>query len=97
MVLTNAGYLSTSGTITGTTVSGTTVNCCDAGTIAAAMPRLLNVVGTNAAMRIWRNDGFNNPVMVFLSGPITSATSYTKLWDMGSGGTTGSNYFLYKR
>jgi hypothetical protein len=82
-------------TCTGT-IMGTAVNCCDSGTISTAMPRLLNVVGTTAAMRIWRNDGANSPVMEFLSGPITSATSYTKYWDMGIGGTTQTNFFYIR-
>jgi hypothetical protein len=34
--------------------------------------------------------------MEFISGPITSATSYTKIWDMGIAGTTGTNYFFIR-
>jgi len=86
------------GTLTTTSsIRGTTFNCCDSVITAAALVgRLLNVVGTNAVMRIWRNDGLNSPGMEFMSGTISSATSYTKFWDMGIGGTDGANYFYIR-
>jgi hypothetical protein len=99
---TNATYLkliggTLTGDLTGTNITGTKVNCADAsGVNAACLARLLNVVGTNAIMRIWRNDGTNSPAMEFLSGPTTSGTSYTKIWDMGIGGTTGTNFFYIR-
>jgi hypothetical protein len=85
------------GDLTGTNITGTKVNCADAtGVNAACLGRLLNVVGTAAVMRIWRNDGANSPAMEFISGPTTSGTSYTKFWDMGIGGATGTNYFYIR-
>jgi len=85
------------GDLTGTTITGTKVNCSDAtGVNVACLGRLLNIVGTNAVMRIWRDSGTNAPTMEFMSGPMTSGTSYTKLWDMGCGGTTDTNYFYIR-
>jgi hypothetical protein len=85
------------GNLTGTNITGTKVNCADAtGVNAACLGRLLNVVGVNALMRIWRNDGTNSPAMEFMSGPTTSGTSYTKLWDMGIGGSTATNFFYIR-
>jgi hypothetical protein len=85
------------GDLTGTNIRGTKVSAADAtGVNAACLGRLLNVVGTNAVMRIWRDSGTNAPTMEFMSGPMTSGTSYTKLWDMGCGGTTDTNYFYIR-
>jgi hypothetical protein len=85
------------GDLTGTNITGTKVNAADAtGVNAACLGRLLNVVGTNAIMRIWRDNGTNSPAMEFMSGPTTSGTSYTKFWDMGIGGTTGTNFFYIR-
>jgi hypothetical protein len=91
------GAITTTGTLTSSsTIRGTTVNCCDSGIITAAMGRLFNIVGANAVMRIWRDNGVNSPGMEFMSGTISSGSSYTKFWDMGIGGSTGDNYFYIR-
>jgi hypothetical protein len=85
------------GNLTGTNITGTKVSSADAtGVNAACLGRQLNVVGTNAVMRIWRDSTTNAATMEFMSGPMTSGTSYTKLWDMGCGGTTDTNYFFIR-
>jgi hypothetical protein len=84
------------GALTGTTVTGTKVNCSDAtGVNSACLNRNLNIVGANAVMRIWRDDGNNSPSMEFLSGA-TSTASVTWYWDMYIGGITGTNFFAIR-
>jgi type III secretory pathway component EscS len=85
------------GDLTGTNITAAKVSSADAtGVNAACLGRLLNVVGTNAVMRIWRDSTTNSPTMEFMSGPMTSGTSYTKFWDMGIGGSTDTNYFFIR-
>jgi hypothetical protein len=85
------------GQLTGTTIRGTKVNCSDAtGVNADCYARILNVIGTTAVMRIWRNDAVNNnsPAMEFMAGPTTTGISHTRYWDMYIGVLT--NFFAIR-
>ncbi len=82
-------------------ISGTTttnfLNCIDSGIDSTLTTRNLNIIGANAVVRIWRSGTFSAPAMEFLSGPTTSATSYTYWWDMYiAPPSSTSNYFAIR-
>jgi hypothetical protein len=60
---------------------------------AANSVRAINLVSTDAVMRIWRNDGANAPAIELIQGDTSTANSYSHYWDIGVEPTNGSMYF----